>query len=138
MILCWATAVKEARVRCSGARLVGDDGPRNWLDARAVPCTEHRRFGRSRAGGEPFALIVDADAAVEALVHFDMHPGIADTCAAREDLDPLLAELHGVVRGDDAAVFEAEQLLRRPFVVQRTIGQLVTRGRHGEARIEPR
>ena len=69
---------------------------------------EIARGGRGR--GEAAPLIVDQQAAVEALADLDAAAGVGAAVGAAGDLDPPRAEADGVVAGDAARVAAAEAI----------------------------
>ena len=91
------------------------------------PAGDEDEIGRGGGrGGEAVALIVDEQAAIEALAHLDAAAGIGAAVGAARNLDQAGAEADGVVAGDAPRVAAAQ-----------AIGEIARRaapGGHGLAR----
>src|SRR5687768_9025304 len=93
-------------------------------------------------GREQVPVVVDGEAAVEALVHHDARPRVAAAVGARSELEPVLLEAHGVVQSHRALVLEAAELVEghtaRDHVGEAAVGGGGLGGRDGEAGVEAR
>ena len=74
--------------------------------------------------GDDFALIAYLEATVGVFQDFDMHPGIAGTLGAGEQLQGAPLLLDRVVTGDLAGVFEAEYFGQDPRGIPGAVGRL--------------
>jgi hypothetical protein len=70
------------------------------------------------------AVVKDRDPPIQPLVHFDPTLRVAHPIWAREKLNAMLTEPHGIVRADSAQVLEAEDLVGHQSVWPWAVGAL--------------
>lgn len=121
-------------------RVTRSQVPGRWRHGRSasIPSPEYRGFQRRGPRRQANTLMVDRHAPIQPLVHLDLCPGIAQPLPARQELQPVPTEAHGVVRPDRPLLREAEQGLPIDPLRERAIGAPRLSRRHREAGIEAR
>ena len=116
-----------------------------WL---SFGCADRRRRGTGtrlrreqfaegdELGGEVASFEEDGEASIKRLVDGDGSVGIAEATGAGENLEDDLSESDGVVFGDDAVMFKAEDGIKFSRAPAGAIGRLRALGNDGKATVE--
>ena len=127
--------------QCRGRPSVRESGRARNTGAMAHP--EHERWsweadGREPFAGEPLALVINGERAIEPFLDLDACAGIAAAARSGEELHDVFLKAHRVVLRDGARVLETAQGIEDRGGRSRAKGRSRVRGRLREAAIEAR